>query len=632
MNSKSLQSLYLVTFFLGLLSACGGGGGGGGNAPAPPGTLQFAEASYDVAEGANVNIFVVRSGGSGGVASVDYATSNGTAVSGSDYPATSGTLTYANQTSGNQTIGILITDDNSAEGVESFTVTLSNVSGATLGANSSVTINIIDNDTAAASAFGAITELNSATINGVRYDTTATNVYVNGLPANASDLKLGQVVALDGEVNFSDATGTADEISYSASLIGPVENIDATLKQLIVMGQTDLTNTDTVFDSSVDPDTFAGLALGATAQISGFRNADGDIIASRIEPDTVSTGVQLIGTVAGLDLANMLFSVDRLTVDYSSATLIDLPMGMPTDGLLVIIRGSLTNGILVVDEIASVSNLVADPGERAHLGGIVTRFASPSDFDLNGFSVTTIASTRFVNGVVGDLQINAEITIDGEVNLGTLVSASEITFGRPVNDRTTVRFDFENFSNISVLGLAKVTVTQGPDYSIEVTANAAIVNEVQVTQSGDTVSFGLNNTQIYNAVITMPVLNQIDVGANARANVTLKDFNQMQMTVNLDGVSILRGEGLLIGDLTATVSGVSLLDLGAIRPIGNANIDVSGVSQATLNMAVGSTLTGSVRTGQGTGTSTLFYYGTNAAVNVTTDALSTVTRLGGTKP
>ncbi len=632
MNSKSLQSLYLVTFFLGLLSACGGGGGGGGNAPAPPGTLQFAEASYDVAEGENVNIFVVRSGGSGGVASVDYATSNGTAVSGSDYPATSGTLTYANQTSGNQTIGILITDDNSAEGVESFTVTLSNVSGATLGANSSVTINIIDNDTAAASAFGAITELNSATINGVRYDTTATNVYVNGLPANASDLKLGQVVALDGEVNFSDATGTADEISYSASLIGPVENIDATLKQLIVMGQTVLTNADTVFDSSVDPDTFAGLALGATAQISGFRNADGDIIASRIEPDTVSTGVQLIGTVAGLDLANMLFSVDRLTVDYSSATLIDLPMGMPTDGLLVIIRGSLTNGILVVDEIASVSNLVADPGGRAHLGGIVTRFASPSDFDLNGFSVTTIASTRFVNGVVGDLQINAEITIDGEVNLGTLVSASEITFGRPVNDRTTVRFDFENFSNISVLGLAKVTVTQGPDYSIEVTANAAIVNEVQVTQSGDTVSFGLNNTQIYNAVITMPVLNQIDVGANARANVTLKDFNQVQMTVNLDGVSILRGEGLLIGDLTATVSGVSLLDLGAIRPIGNANIDVSGVSQATLNMAVGSTLTGSVRTGQGTGTSTLFYYGTNAAVNVTTDALSTVTRLGGTKP
>jgi len=94
----------------------------------------------------------------------------------------------------------------------------------------------------------------------------------------------------------------------------------------------------------------------------------------------------------------------------------------------------------------------------------------------------------------------------------------------------------------------------------------------------------------------------------------------------------VRGEGLQIGNLTATVSGVSLLDFGGIRPIGNANIDVSGVSQATLNMEVGSTIAGSVTTGQGTGNSILFYYGTNVTTSVTTDALSTVTRLGDTKP
>ena len=106
----------------------------------------------------------------------------------------------------------------------------------------------------------------------------------------------------------------------------------------------------------------------------------------------------------------------------------------------------------------------------------------------------------------------------------------------------------------------------------------------------------------------------------------------MQMTVNVGGVSRLRGEGLQIGDLTASVSGVSLLDFGGIRPIGSANIDISGVSQATLNMEVGSTLTASVRTGQGTGHSILFYYGTNVATNVTTDASSSVTKLGETRP
>jgi hypothetical protein len=88
----------------------------------------------------------------------------------------------------------------------------------------------------------------------------------------------------------------------------------------------------------------------------------------------------------------------------------------------------------------------------------------------------------------------------------------------------------------------------------------------------------------------------------------------------------------MIDDLTASVSGVSLLDFGNIRPIGNANIDVSGVSQATLNMDVGSTMTGSVGTGQGTGVSTLFYYGTNVAVNVSKDPLSSIVRLGETRP
>jgi hypothetical protein len=104
------------------------------------------------------------------------------------------------------------------------------------------------------------------------------------------------------------------------------------------------------------------------------------------------------------------------------------------------------------------------------------------------------------------------------------------------------------------------------------------------------------------------------------------------MIMNVRGVSNLRGEGLAIDDLTATVSGVSLLDLGGIRPIGNANIDINGVSQAVLNMEFGSTLAGSVATGQGTGVSTLLYYGTNVTTNVTTDGQSIVTRLGDTRP
>ena len=112
----------------------------------------------------------------------------------------------------------------------------------------------------------------------------------------------------------------------------------------------------------------------------------------------------------------------------------------------------------------------------------------------------------------------------------------------------------------------------------------------------------------------------------------LYDFDQPQMTINVGGVSYLRGDGLRIGSLTSNVTGVSRMDLVNVNPIGDADIDINGISQATLNMDVGSTLTGSVGTGQGTGASALFYYGTTVDVDVVTDRLSSVVWLGGTRP
>ncbi len=163
----------LTTLLLLVLAACGGGGGGGGGVTSTPGTIQLGSTTYDVTEGEMINITVTRSGGSSGVASVDYATSDGTAVAGTDYPATSGTLTFADGVSGNQTISIPITDDNTAEVAETFTVTLSNVSGATLGVNSSATVNIVN-----ASAGLPITDGNAQDITVAVLESVTTTVEV----------------------------------------------------------------------------------------------------------------------------------------------------------------------------------------------------------------------------------------------------------------------------------------------------------------------------------------------------------------------------------------------------------------------------------------------------------------------
>ena len=77
---------------------------------------------------------------------VSYATSNGTATSGSDYTAANGTLSFdAGETS--QTITVANIDDDRDEGTELFNVTLSNASGADADiADGSATVTINDND------------------------------------------------------------------------------------------------------------------------------------------------------------------------------------------------------------------------------------------------------------------------------------------------------------------------------------------------------------------------------------------------------------------------------------------------------------------------------------------------------
>jgi Ca2+-binding RTX toxin-like protein len=80
--------------------------------------------------------FVVMLGGpkgeiSNSTVSVNYATANGTAIAGSDYVATSGTLSFAPGETV-KTVVVDITDDAAAEGLERFALNLSGATNATI--------------------------------------------------------------------------------------------------------------------------------------------------------------------------------------------------------------------------------------------------------------------------------------------------------------------------------------------------------------------------------------------------------------------------------------------------------------------------------------------------------------------
>ncbi len=114
-----------------------------------PGTLAFNSATSSVAEdGASIAITVKRNGGSSGAASIDWATADDSATAGSDYTAANGTVSWTDGDSASKTISITISDDSDYEGDESLTVSLSNVSGGSLGTPSTHTVTIVDNDSA----------------------------------------------------------------------------------------------------------------------------------------------------------------------------------------------------------------------------------------------------------------------------------------------------------------------------------------------------------------------------------------------------------------------------------------------------------------------------------------------------
>jgi hypothetical protein len=112
----------------------------------PAGLIDFESLHYDVNEtDGQATVTVQRLGGVGGAVSVDYETSDGSATSGSDYAATSGTLNWAAGDSADKTFTVPVNWDGRAEGTESISLTLSNPGGGSdLGPTTAAVLRIGD--------------------------------------------------------------------------------------------------------------------------------------------------------------------------------------------------------------------------------------------------------------------------------------------------------------------------------------------------------------------------------------------------------------------------------------------------------------------------------------------------------
>lgn len=110
-------------------------------------SVGFSAVQYSIDEDmGTLTVTVARSGSTSGTASVQYATSNGTGKSGSEYTSTSGTLNFGGGES-SKTFTVAIANDSGADGTKTFNLTLSNPTGASIASGlGSATVTINDDE------------------------------------------------------------------------------------------------------------------------------------------------------------------------------------------------------------------------------------------------------------------------------------------------------------------------------------------------------------------------------------------------------------------------------------------------------------------------------------------------------
>jgi len=286
---------------------------------------------------------------------------------------------------------------------------------------------------------GTITAFGSIVVNGTEFDTSNAAIIVNGEEIGAGDeivldnLDIGRVVTVEGTGNLDDISAVAVRVIYNDNVSGPVENIhdiDATTKEIVVLGQLVRVNAITKFKGT-DFDTVAQNDL---VEASGLVDDTGAIRATFLE----KTGEFMSGDVVGvtgfivnLDIDSKTFEINDLTVNYASIDSGSLPEGF-ADGLLVEVEGTLdaAGGEMRATSIQLGDELGDGNSDQIEVLGFVTDIVSDFEFTVGNQVVQFDATTLFVDGTSADILLGTKLEAEGRLVDGILF-ADEIEFWGP---------------------------------------------------------------------------------------------------------------------------------------------------------------------------------------------------------
>jgi PKD repeat protein len=301
-------------------------------APLPTITINDPSITEGDSGTTNLTFTLTLSQASTQAVTVSYNTSNITALSGSDYTATSGAITFAaGETS--KTIAIAIIGDTIAESTETFALNLTNATNATI-AKTQGTATILDNDTITAPTSGirsggTVTISGNANLDGnINSRTDDTKIYAAvGVNLNGNSITLpvkrdgagnplkdanGKVILETGEITIAPGGSTS-------SLSGKYSGIASATQTITIPTFTNTKQQD--FLSKV-PSTGVitfDLATNAIANAAAWN--------TKFPPAGTSTNPTVVRVIngnlnlpTGINLSNYIIIVENGNINFNSGT------------------------------------------------------------------------------------------------------------------------------------------------------------------------------------------------------------------------------------------------------------------------------------------------------------------------
>ena len=283
---------------------------------------------------------------------------------------------------------------------------------------------------------GVITGFGSIIVNGVRFDDSTAQVSDEDdedNPSRSKDaLKLGMLVTVTASSSTGTGTGTASAIAFGSVLKGPVQSINggtvsatvtAGTQTLVILGQSVIVGTHTVFDPLSLPGGLADVRKGDVLEVHGLLDVTANkLVATRINRESGADAYKITGNVSSLDTGSKSFRIGSQAISYTGIDPGKLRVNL-ANGLTVKVQLSTVQsagGSFNATRIKPASRKAMEDRSKVEIEGLIDAFTSATRFSVNGAPVDATHAS-FPNGS-GSLALGARVDIEGSVVGGTLIA------------------------------------------------------------------------------------------------------------------------------------------------------------------------------------------------------------------